>query len=203
MSRITTDRMIEVIVNGIFEDSENKLKTYRIKLFMPDCIDEWIHSNIKNRYGLKSIQRGKEYKDGKEIENKEYLKASKLISINIEETDEMGNNLIKVTNKCPTFYGRSLFTFTNIEIQDFATAFGLHKVKTQGSIENLRMDAFLEYLEKIKQIDENKVKQFSFYKYDKARRKHYIEISDEEKKGFISIRGNVATLGNSKIRTKP
>jgi hypothetical protein len=194
MAREITDRIIEVIVNGTYEDAENKTRLYRVKVLMPDCLDEWLYSNIKSRYALKAILKGKEYRDGKEVENKEYLKASRLLSLTIEETDEKGNDLLRVTDRRPSFYGRSLFTFTNIEIQDFAVAFGLHSIRTHGSIENLRMEAFLEYLRQLKGIDDRNLVQFSFYKYDKTRKKHYIEISEEEKSRIVFSRRECCDL---------
>jgi hypothetical protein len=185
MVRKTTDKLIEVIVNGTYADVENIIKTYRVKVEMPDCLDEWLMTNIKNKYILQTIKRGKEYQNKKEIENADYLKASTVKSLNIEEIDENGNSLLKVTDKLPSFYGKSLFNFSYSELQDFSVAFGLHTIRNYGSIETMRMDAFLEYLQKIKGIDENKIKQFSFYKYDKVRRKYSLELSEEERNGFI------------------
>ena len=193
MTRQTTDKLIEVIINGAFVDVEKTIRPYRVKIEMPDCIDEWLLSNIKTRYALQTLRKGKEYQNQNtnqttnqtekdkentkekssgnknEIENKSYLNASRVITVNIEEIDENGNNLIKITNKLPSFYNKSIFNFSYLQLQDFSVAFGLHEIKTGGeSIETMRMNAFLEYLNKVKGIDENKIKQFSFYKYDKV-----------------------------------
>jgi hypothetical protein len=186
MVRKTTDSLIEVIINGTYTDVENNVKPYRIKIEMPDCIDEWLLPNIKHRYALNYLRKGKEFKNDKEVDNKDYLNVAKINVINVEEIDENGNNTIKTLNKLPSFYGKSLFNFTYFELQDFSTAFGLHSIRETGeNIESMRMTAFLEYLDKVKGISGDQVKQFSFYKYDRTRRHYYLELNEEEKKNFI------------------
>jgi hypothetical protein len=186
MVRKTTDKIIEVIVNGTYADVENNIRNYRVKVCMPDCIDEWIMANIKNRYILATLKKGKEFlSNGKEANNLDYLNVASVKRITIEEVDDYGKSLIVVTDRLPSFYEKSLFNFSFLEIQDFSTAFGLHKVQTTGSIEKMKKTIFLEYLEKVKGLSEAEIKDFSFYKYDKVRKTYTLELTDEEKNNFI------------------
>jgi hypothetical protein len=59
--RKITDKLIEVVVNGEFWNSENHLVPYRVKISMPDCMDEYMVSNIKRRYLFKAVKSGMEY----------------------------------------------------------------------------------------------------------------------------------------------
>jgi hypothetical protein len=174
--------IIEIIVKGVFVDIERKSMPYRVKIEMPDCIDEWLLSNIK-RYVLPTIKQGKELKGDKLVDNKFYQAVNKINITEIEANND--GDLRTYTQKIPSFYGKSLFDFTFSEIQDFAVAFGLHQIKTGGNLDELKKDAFLQYIKLIKNIDDTQIKNFSFYKYDKLRRKYYLELTDYEKRNFI------------------
>ena len=187
--RKLNSNLITVVANGIFSDINSRNINYRVQLELPNCIDEWLVSNIKNRYILSAIMEGKEYINEKSTkENKSYLEVKEIKTINIEE------ETIKDTGKTPSFYGKSIFDFSEREIQDFATAFGIHSITKSGNVEELRKQAIVGYLKTVKGITDEQLKEYSFYKYDKARMKHYFDFSEVSKdkviinvKDFVSI----------------
>ena len=186
MKRKLTKNIIKVICNGSFIDVNNKTIPYRVMVELPNCLDEWLKSNIKNRYIVRTIRQGKELtSDNKEVENKYYYDIRNVREINIEQTDKNGESAIIETDRIPSFYGKSIFNFNIGELQDFATAFGLHEIQTKGDIDVLRKDAILAYLKRVKKLKEEDIKSLSFYKYDKTRQKYYIEFSEEDKKSTI------------------
>ncbi len=56
---------------------------------LPNCMDEWLLSNIINRYLLEAIKNCKEYVDeGKFIDNENYGLVSSIKSTKIEYIDK-------------------------------------------------------------------------------------------------------------------
>jgi hypothetical protein len=178
--RNVTDKIIEVAVSGEFWNTEKHTVPYRVKISLPDCLNEYLLTNIKNRYIFRAIKNGMEYSNGKEKENKEYYRVGKVKTYKIEFYDDNGESAVIVTDKTPSFYSKSIFKMSRNELQDFSVAFGLHKIPAAGDVEESRKIAFIEYLDKIKGINEEKLKTFSFYKYDTLRRKYYFEFTEEE-----------------------
>ena len=173
LKNIKKNHIMQVMVKGEFKDINGRNIPYRTIIEMPYCIEEWLISNIKNRYILESIQKGYEYKEDKKERNLIYDGVEKVMTINIES--------IKDSGKEPTFYNKSIFDFNYSEIQDFSVAFGIHEINKEGTIEELRQQALFGYLKNIKGLTEEKIKQFSFYKYDKKRMRHYIEFDNNDK----------------------
>lgn len=184
--REVNQNVITVIVNGTFIDINSRQINYRVQVSLPNCIDEWLLSNITNRYLLEVIRNGKEYtQDNKLIDNKDYFLANSIKSAEIEWTDRNGKNLVIDTGNIPTFYGKSIFECSYMELQDIATALGLHEIRTDETLEELKKNVVLAYLIRIKKIPEKKLKEMSFYRYDKKRMKYYIEFSETDKKRAI------------------
>lgn len=184
--REINQNIINVVVSGTFIDINNRQINYRVQVNLPNCIDEWLLSNITNRYLLEVIRNGKEYTpSGKLTDNKDYSLVSSIKSAEIEWTDRNGKNLIIDTGNIPTFYGKSIFDCSYMEIQDIATALGLHEIRTDETLEELKKNVVLAYLTRIKKIPEEDLKEMSFYRYDKKRMKYYIEFSETDKKRAI------------------
>ncbi len=100
--------IINVVVSGKFVDINERKINYRVLVSLPNCIDEWLLSNIINRYLLETIKNCKEYReDGKLVTNEDYALVSGIKSARIEYTDKRGKSLLLDTGKVPTFYGKS------------------------------------------------------------------------------------------------
>lgn len=184
--REVNKNIISVVVSGTFLDINNRKINYRVQVNLPNCMDEWLLSNIVNRYLLEAIRNCKEYKeDGKLVNNDDYSLASSIDSAKIEYTNKKGEPLLLDTGKEPTFYGKSIFDCSYMELQDIATAFGLHEIRVDEDLDELKKNVVLAYLIRIKGIPENKLKEMSFYRYDKKRMNYYIEFSDMDKKQAI------------------
>lgn len=184
--REVNQNVITVVVSGTFIDINKRIINYRVQVSLPNCLDEWLLSNITNRYLLEVIRNGKEYTpSGKLVDNKDYSLVNSIKSAEIEWTDRNGKNLIIDTGNIPTFYGKSIFDCSYMEIQDIATALGLHEIRTDETLEELKKNVVLAYLTRIKKIPEKKLKEMSFYIYDKKRMKYYIEFSETDKKKAV------------------
>ena len=185
MRKVNQD-IINVVVSGKFTDINNRKVNYRVQVSLPNCIDEWLLSNIINRYLLETIKNCKEYReDGKIVDNESYALISSIKSAKIEWTDKKGKSLLVDTGKIPSFYGKSIFDCSYMELQDMATALGLHEVRVDDTLEGLQKAIVIAYLTRIKKISEKKLKEMSFYKYDKKRMKYYIEFSETDKKQAV------------------
>lgn len=184
--RKVNQNIINVVVSGKFLDINDRKINYRVQVSLPNCIDEWLLSNIINRYLLETIKNCKEYReDGKVVDNESYGLISSIKSAKIEWTDKKGKSLLVDTGKVPSFYGKSIFDCSYMELQDIATAFGLHEIKVDDTLEELQKNMVIAYLTRIKKISEKQLKEMSFYKYDKTRMKYYIEFSKFDKKQAI------------------
>ncbi len=56
-----------------------------------------------------------------------------------------------------------------MELQDIATAFGLHEIKVDDTLKELQKNMVIAYLTRIKKIPEKQLKEMSFYRYNKIR----------------------------------
>ena len=184
--RTINKNIISVVVSGDFVDINNRIINYRVLVKLPNCVDEWLLSNITNRYLFESIRNCQEYNDnGKFTKNEHYADIKAIKTARIEWTDKKGKSLITDTGQIPTFYGKSIFDFTYMELQDFATAFGIHEIKINGEVEELQKQAVVGYLTRIKKMTENDIRNMSFFKYDKTRMKHYIDFDEKDKQSAI------------------
>lgn len=166
--------IINVVVSGKFVDINERKINYRVLVSLPNCIDEWLLSNIINRYLLETIKNCKEYReDGKLVTNDDYALVSGIKSARIEYTDKRGKSLLLDTGKVPTFYGKSIFDCSYMELQDMATAFGLHEIRVDDTVEDLQKNTVIAYLKRIKGLTDKQLKEMSFYRYDKLRMKYY------------------------------
>ncbi|MDR0423787.1 MAG: hypothetical protein LBH46_04355 [Rickettsiales bacterium] len=196
--REITPYYINVVVNGTYTSSLQKIMHYRVKVKIPDCYDLRLKSNLQNRI-LKNyiINTQLEYtKDGEFKKNDDYKTLIKVTSVNIEKNDGEGNSLIEFTDELPNFYGKSIFKYSYEDIQDIAISFGLHSIKNTGDIEELRNQLFIEYLDKILGINDKQnrrestynpdkdIKNKSFYKLDVNEQKYYIDLTDEDVDDF-------------------
>ncbi len=184
--RELNQNIINVVVSGKFIDINDRKVNYRVLVSLPNCMDEWLLSNIINRYLLEAIKNCKEYVDeGKFIDNENYGLVSSIKSAKIEYTDKKGKSLLIDTGKIPSFYGKSIFDCSYMELQDMATAFGLHEIRVDDTLEELQKNMVIAYLTRIKKIPEKQLKEMSFYRYDKIRMKYYIEFDNFDKKQAI------------------
>jgi hypothetical protein len=173
--RNVTNNLIEVTVTGIFLTYDKKKINYCVRIKTPDCDDLFLGSIIKARYLKAAILQGKEYTANGETPNDKYAYLSRIITMYVDMES------IKVLDEQPSFYGKSLFDFDYTEIQDFAVAFGLSRIPTDGQLKTLRDFAFKEY---VTNVLGRKKEDFTFYKYDSARRYYYFDLDDETKKKF-------------------
>ena len=181
--RKLTKNLIKVICNGTFTDINNRAIPYRVYVELPDCIDEWLKSNIKNRYIKQTIRNGKELlHNNKEKENINYYDIKEILSLFVEEINDRGESGIIITDKIPSFYNKSILDFNYAELQDFAVAFGLHDIPVDGSIDDMRKKAVESYLINIEKLPKDNLRDLSFYKYDRRTLKSYIEFSERDKK---------------------
>jgi hypothetical protein len=184
-NREVTPYLRNASVSGTFATDNGEQVKFKVVITLPDCHDEWILSNIKNRYILNYL---KDEGNSKKNNNEKYKEAAYIKTIKIDE--ESPEN--KLTNKKPSFYGKSIFDFTYQECQDFAASFGLHAVEVNKSLDYLRKQCFIEYLDKRYDINDRQnktstnynkskdIKTYSFYKYDKIKNTYYIEIENKD-----------------------
>lgn len=175
-----TPHEMTIAVNGVFVDINNNQVPYRVQVKMPDCIDEFLKSNIKSRYILYTLKQGKELKsDGKLVNNEKYQEVASVLTVVVEK------NSRKLLETYPSFYGKSLLDLNEREIQDFATAFGLHDILAKiDDIDEARTKLVKSFLKNILKLEESKIKNLSFYRFDKARQQEYFEFSDNDVKEF-------------------
>ncbi len=85
------------------------------------------------------------------------------------------------------FLGRraDIFDCSYMELQDIATAFGLHEIRVDDTVEDLQKNTVIAYLKRIKGLTDKQLKEMSFYRYDKLRMKYYIEFDKFDKKQAI------------------
>lgn len=193
--REVNKNIINVVVSGKFTDINDRNINYRVLVSLPNCIDEWLLSNITNRYLLEALKNCKEYKeDGTLMDNEDYGRVASIKSVRIEYTDKTGKSLLMDTGKIPSFYGKSVFDCSYMELQDIATAFGLHEIKVDDTMEELQKNTIIAYLTRIKKIPESKLKEMSFYRYDKKRMKYYIEFDETDRRHAIINKYQCADL---------
>jgi hypothetical protein len=179
--RTVTENLISVDVTGEFRDYENKTQIYSVEVILPDCDEAWLKSNIVSRYLFRTIKNGKEKKrlpDGKFefVDNQNYLKIRQIVKFEADVDNR------RVLDKKPYFYGKSLFDFTLTDLQDFAVAFGLKRVKSQGELRDIIESAFIEYIEKVLG---KKKESFSCFRYDNKRGRYYLSLDNETRANFI------------------
>lgn len=153
---------------------------------LPDCIDEWLLSNIKRRYIKRAIKEGKQLlPDGKEKANVGYTEINDVISVSLEETKSDGESAIETTEEVPSFYGKSIVDFSYNELQDFAVAFGLHDIPVYASIDKMRGKAVESYLLNVKKINKKTLEKLSFFRYDEKNQKVYFKFSNSDKEMLV------------------
>ena len=193
--RKVNENIISVVVSGDFVDINNRLINYRVLVKLPNCVDEWLLSNIINRYLFETIRNCQEYNDnGKFTKNDNYANIKAVKTAKIEWTDRKGKSLIVDTGQKPSFYGKSIFDFSYMELQDFATAFGIHEIKVNGEVEELQKQAVIGYLIRIKGISDEKIKKMSFFRYDEKRMKYYIDFDEKDKAAAVIRKYKCADL---------
>jgi hypothetical protein len=176
--RKITQNLIEVITYGSFLDNDNKRANYRVKIIMPDCGIHFLDGYIQARYLKPKLLSGKEWTGSEEVRNERYLNFRKVLEIYTEK------DTVKITNKKPSFFNKSLFEFDYAEIQDFATIYNLFKISNSGSLEDLRTQAFEEHVRNILEIKDEEMKEFKFYKYDKLTGKNYVQLDEKTKRNY-------------------